>query len=88
MEQQYNIFEALKRAMTVGGNDTSMQSPDLDTDVLDRALAGQATAEEVVLWLHESADDTYLYTVAVLQTATTDNGIHWELASGESIWTM
>jgi hypothetical protein len=88
METKHNIFEALRRAMTVGSSDTSMQSPDLDETVLDRALAGQATEQEVVLRLYKSANEYQAYSVGKLLTATMEDGVYWELASGESLWTM
>lgn len=87
MEKQRNIFEELKKATAVGGVDTSMQSPDLDADVLGRALAGQASEDEVVLWLHETADEAQTYTVGVLQAATTDDeSVCWTLPSGKPLW--
>lgn len=87
MEKQRNIFEELKKATAVGGVDTSMQSPDLDADVLGRALAGHAEANEVLLWLHETADEAQLYTVGVLQAATVDDESScWTLPSGRPLW--
>jgi hypothetical protein len=87
MEKTRNIFEELKNATSVGGVDTSMQSPDIDADVLGRALVGQAAPEEVLLWLYETADEAQLYTVGVLQAATTeDENSCWTLPSGKPLW--
>lgn len=87
MEKIRNIFEELKHATSVGSVDTSMQSPDLNTDVLGRALAGQAAPEEVLLWLHETGDEAQTYTVGVLQAATTeDENSCWTLPSGKPLW--
>lgn len=55
MAQAGNIFEELQVAKQVGGLSTSMQHPDVDQEVPERAIEGQAAPDEVVLRLHDGA---------------------------------
>jgi len=80
-----SIFEMLKNARVVGGLSTSMQSPDLDEDVLARAIVNQAQPSEVVLWLHDGSDPIE-FSVERLQTAQLDENGSWMLPDHETLW--
>lgn len=84
MQTERNIFLELKAALQVGGLQTSMQSPDVDLDVLDLAIAGQAKPTDAVLWLHGD-DEPIAFTVAQLQEATITDDVTWTLP-GENLW--
>ena len=85
MSQERNIFQELKDAMVVGGLDTSMQSPDLNEEVLELALKGEFTSNAVLLHLHYDAHTFKCISVEELQAARYE-GHGWELPSGECLW--
>ena len=84
-ENPLNIFTLLKTARAVGGLRTSMQEPDLDEAVLNRALAGQADPSEVVLCLHDGEDGENI-TVGDLQAAQPEDSSTWKLAEKDTLW--
>lgn len=80
-----NIFNVLKTAKAVGGLRTSMQEPDIEEDVLERALAGQADPSEVVLCLQDGEDGENI-TVGELQAAQQEDSSSWKLYERETLW--
>jgi hypothetical protein len=80
-----SIFEMLKNARAVGGLSTSMQSPDLDENVLARAILNQAKPSDVALWLHDGSGPIE-FTVERLQTAQLDENGSWALPDHETLW--
>lgn len=82
-----NIFQCLKEANQVGGLDTSMQEPDIDEAIIDKALKGEFDSGysfALALTLH-SGTESFAITVGALQEAYLD-GHSWQLPSGECLW--
>lgn len=86
-ENPLNIFKVLKTAKAVGGLRTSMQDPDIEEAVLERALAGQADPSEVVLCLHDGEDGENI-TVGDLQAAQQEDSTTWKLSERETLWNV
>ena len=87
MQNKENIFQALDKAIVVGGVTTSMQGPEVDKDVLKRAIAGQADDNETALLLYSGDDEPPLkYTVGDFQGAREESEGTWVLSSGTVLW--
>jgi hypothetical protein len=78
------IFECLLKAGVVGGLATSMQWPDIDKDVILKAIQGQFDLDAVALTLSDGSD-LFPITVGELKDAVLD-GYAWVLPSGENLW--
>lgn len=78
------IFECLLKAGVVGGLSTSMQWPDIDEEVIQKAIDGQFDLDAVALVL-TNGTELFPITVGELKEAVFD-GSAWVLPSEDHLF--